>query len=205
MRPIPKYLEFIGESKVDAANPFPQSIVKELVYHGSNTRFTEFEKHHGIRSTNFGNSYNVGYGGTYFTHTPELAAQFGKYVYACYINITEPFVGPEDPYTNSEDFEYCLEPLVDKSHYNWKLKVGLNSVTVGDLDQGYFLRWYKQVIPEEGLPWELLEQETVERMIEKGYDGSLVTENDSDMIEGGGESSYVVFEPENIKIVDMSS
>ena len=65
-------------------NPFTNSKVSDIVYHGTVNEFDTFE----LKGERGGKMYGDGY---YFTDNLEYATSFGNIILKCYIDVQNPF------------------------------------------------------------------------------------------------------------------
>ena len=172
---------------------FRGSVVKRVVYHGTDVTFDELKRMPGTRGA-FGGlvSYTTQAGGFFFTPSKKTAREYGKNVIAARINIQKPltvpgacdfdtrasqaikqiygpFIQPPDP---REDWRfYGHLNLPDFVQHIWKSDAenwpnAPAAFTGKTLIHGCM-----------GLPWALLDEPTIgDRMLATGYDGTSVYE-----------------------------
>lgn len=189
-------------------NPFPSSVVKEPVYHGTKQRFGRFEFRKGVVSV-LGQEFAADRHAFFFTASKEEAATFGPTVLTAYVDLRNPLVSPDrDP--DAEDLAYILAPLVEvgKDGRAWLSMVTGAQVIGWDAahaEEGESYaehpgRWVYLAYTDRGLAWDVLDNaECVKRMKARGYDGSFVDEGRSATYGEG--QSVAVFAPGQVEIV----
>ncbi|MEE0930540.1 MAG: hypothetical protein UIM53_06025 [Acutalibacteraceae bacterium] len=133
--------------------------------------------------------------GFYFSTDEKYCNEYGKYKYACYLNITNPLIISDLDYSEIEDImDYMKEhhPDYGKAGGPPRLDYLNNSerddvLTSDDFTKETFLLGF----------WKDYSQQLTEYAKEKGYDGILI-----DTPLGGDVFELVVFEPNQIKSID---
>jgi hypothetical protein len=189
-------------------SPFPSSVMKDPVYHGTERPFTRFEFRKGVVSV-LGKAFEAERHAFFFTPSKEEAATFGPTVLTAYVNLRNPVVAPnEEP--DAEDLAYILAPLVeiDRGGRAWLAPVTGSQVIGWDKahseeGESYEDRpegWVHLAYTDHGIIWDVFDNaECVRRMKERGYDGSFVDEGQSATYGEGW--SVAVFAPEQVEIV----
>lgn len=193
------------------ASRHKQSSISQVVYHGTDIRFDQFQHMEGTRSTTLGNEWKVNSGGFFFADSVEDALVYGDHVVECRITIRNPLAPREQitgwtsawPEDKRKDAAYIFQSLLETDSYGrvW-LTTGLGAKVIGwaDGDQGldsYLVDDLGWVDNLAHVPWMALEATgVVERMRERGYDGTALNEPDTQ--EG---FSYFVLNPEQIEIL----
>ncbi len=166
---------------LEAAEPFSESKVKGLVYHGTDRgpfdKFTAQKSHRYVLFS----SFEVESGGFFFSESPHDASEYGRYVASCYINLKNPLLDPRTdkhlgvdslPENKEKDLEKILQPMVEKDNYGEFIDIGIGRHYIKGND------WIYYAVGSGGLAWDVLDnKQSVNIMISLGYDGTFVEED----------------------------
>jgi len=151
-----------------------------LVYHGTDAKFEQFQYQKSVRQILF-SKFDVESKGFFFFESPMDATKFGDKVIACYVNLVRPLLDPRRdhylsvdqlPDEQLQDLRYILQPLVQP---DGSFDIGIQKYYIKDDTD-----WVYNAIGTGGLHWDVLDNDqVVERMRQKGYDGTFVYEPDS--------------------------
>lgn len=162
----PNAIKMIDTLNETSKNPFLNSTVQEIVYHGTNGKFKQFNPNKMGTHTDDG-VYGKGF---YFTDDANQTYKYGRNQLKCFINIENPLVlgrgGKYDSFTDYANKRKGVPEIKNMEDYN---KYG-----------------HLMATQEEGMFF----------LKEDGYDGIIVHPYN------GAETEYVVFKPEQIKIID---
>jgi len=185
------------------------------VYHGSDANFTVFEKEGGKRNIGGLVEYEADSKGFFLATSKDFASEYGNNVKELYANVTNPLFSPNKTYTDSEmeNIRYIIQPLVDADVKNGDLEIA--NYTDGSIryrDNSFYRVpenvWQRYASTETGIDWEYIDSdafnEVVNRMKEKGYDGTFVDELQQDE-DGNSISSIFVFNSNQIKNIDNTN
>lgn len=172
----------------------------KFVYHGTNAKFSEFEKKEGIRSILFSQE-KVTSNGFFFSPSKETAKNYGENIIEATINLKKPLIkrgegvdGIKDK-KRAKDLQYILEPMIQSTNYKGdvigeNIDIGIQKYPIDRNDPDWHM-----IAVGDGLAWDVLDNpESVKRMVERGYDGTIVEERHDD--EG---FSYFVVDKSQIK------
>lgn len=187
-------------------NPFPNSTVPYLVYHGTNKQpFKQFEYQKSQRFVLFA-SFDVEAKGFFFSESPHDALEFGQNVVACYINLENPLLDPRrDKHLSVEglsnekeiDMMKILAPMIKKDTGGHYIDYMISKNYLQHRNRQTARDWIYDAIEKNGLVWDALDHPGVtDRMIRLGYDGTFVHEPDTNL----GRSIFVV-SPNQVKMV----
>lgn len=164
-------------------------------YHGTDEKFDEFEHRPGKRYILF-SEHDVNAPGHFFSETEEEASQYGRNIMNRKLNVDKLLLDPHKfphmsvdrfPDELEEELRYILAPMIQESEDGKWLEVGMRTSPVKDDE------WIYELVGTNGLLWDVLDNPgVVQRMQERGYDGTYVDE---------GEGQRSVFVLDNQQIV----
>ena len=174
-------------------NNFPN-----ILYHGTNEEFDMFKSKEGKRSYGIFGEEIVKTNGMFLTVNKEYAKNYGKNVVKVYPFVKNPLIGISEAQYGEltdqklKDANYIFEPIVEWDTYEDGNGNKKESAQIGTdmivYEQDYTgnkelpLNWINRFIGEDGgIDWRLLDNpEVTNRLVEKGYDGLLVQEDDGE-------------------------
>ena len=173
-----------------------------VVYHGSkNPNISNFEYREGTRSVLW-TQIKTKANGFFFALNPQDAAKYGRYV-GCYkIVCNKPLIsgteGVDSVAPNKiADMNYIFAALLEEDDEGNLFHEGLMHITYvnkSDLEDPSS-QWFMEFVGAGGLDWECLDNaEFVKRMRERGYDGTVVYEPESDT-----KKAWFVVSPQQIQ------
>lgn len=174
-------------------NNFPN-----ILYHGTNEEFDMFKSKEGKRSYGIFGEEIVKTNGMFLTVNKEYAKNYGKNVVKVYPFVKNPLIGISEAQYGEltdqklKDANYIFEPIVEWDTYEDGNGNKKESAQIGTdmivYEQDYTgnkelpLNWINRFIGEDGgIDWRLLDNpEVTNRLVEKGYDGLLVQEDNGE-------------------------
>lgn len=185
--------------------PFPNSTVKQLVYHGTEKPFDEFDYKKSYRTVLW-SRFEVKSHGFFFSESPHEAAGFGDYIAECYIDLKNPLLDPRrdrnlgiDRLDKKKeiDLQKILSPLIQKDERGYYIEIGVKKFYIKKRMYEFGWDWIYNAISSYGIHWDALDNENViKKMISLGYDGTFVMETDGPL----GRSIFVPF-PNQIRVL----
>lgn len=179
----------------------PHTQPPELVYHGSKTpSIKNFEYRTTKRFVLF-SEFETKANGFFFALTPQEAAEFGRYVSAYKITCKKPLISGHEGVNKiapekMEDLAYIFSALLEDGG-NFMSYEGLVHTFDIPKDRMNNPNWVYEFIGTGCIDWEYLDNaEFVKRMRERGYDSTVVYENDLP-----SHRSWFVVSPEQITFV----
>lgn len=173
--------------------PHPRPVTK-VVYHGSEARFDKLERRPGVRQVLF-TQFPVQSPAFFFAPTKKTASQYGPYVTTWKIQVKKPLFNAEKEEhlgvnllddQRFKDLRYALQPAIGRDEYGTYIDLGVQRRRVKDK------LWPYEAVSSGGLVWDVLDcEKCVERLKERGYDGTTVHEYHD---EPG--YSWAIFNPE---------
>lgn len=160
----------------------------QMVFHGTDANFSEFQKVGGKRSVLF-SVIDAPSCGFFFTPNIKDAQSYGRTIIPAYLILNKPLL---DRYNHPDygvervppklhrDLNYILQPVMQQDASGYFIDVGVRRdyMTDRDLKTG---DWIYYLIQDGKLIWDALDNcEVVRRMVERGYDGTFVHENDNE-------------------------
>lgn len=176
----------------------------DVVYHGSRARaIKDFEFRSSIR-TMLVSQVEVKCHGFFFALTAQDAFKFGQHVSAYKITCRKPLISGTEGVdgvsaAKAADLRYICAGLLDEledGNYEFQgmtqvIHIGADDLANPNSD------WFYEFVGAGCIDWELLDNdEFVRRMIERGYDGTVVDEPDV-----SGRKSWFVVSPNQIEFV----
>ena len=165
------------------------SVVKNLVYHGTSKRFDSFSYQKSKRYVLF-SAFDVEAKGFFFAESPHEALEYGHNVAACYINMTNPLIDPRKDaltgrlsYKKEMDLMKILAPMIERDENKEPfIDLGVKRIYLKNRYYGYAHQWIYEAIGNNGLEWDCLDNAgVVQRMKQLGYDGTFVEEKESEI------------------------
>lgn len=188
-------------------NPFLNSTVQHLVYHGTNKGpFKQFDYQKSQRFVLFA-SFDVEAKGFFFSESPHDALEFGQNVVACYINLQNPLLDPRrDKHLGVEglsnqkelDMMKILAPMIQKDTGGHYIDYMITKNYLQHKRRQTAREWLYDAIDKNGLVWDALDHPgVVDRMKKLGYDGTFVHEPDTAL----GRSIFIL-SPDQVQMVN---
>lgn len=182
-------LNFSFWLETESTSTFPNSTIKQKVYHGTNQKFNNFEVKKSKRYILF-SEFDVETNGFFFSESPYDALEYGSNVVECYINLTNPLLDPRrDKHLSIEaldrkkeiDIQKILSPLIEKDNkYGFFIDLGVKRIYLNSSKNQRPIDWIYNAIHNEGLDWDCLDNPNViKKMKSLGYDGTFVAEPNS--------------------------
>lgn len=191
----------------DSIQPFPESTVQHLVYHGTNKKpFSQFSYQKSKRFVLFA-EFDVETHGFFFSESPHDAAQFGNNIIACYINLKNPLLDPRRdkhlginplPYDKEIDMMKILAPMIEKDEKGHYIDYMINKRYLQTSRRENTRQWIYDAIDREGIVWDALDNpKVIQKMKQLGYDGTFVAEPDTNL----GRSIFIP-DPNQVRMVE---
>lgn len=185
------------------------------VYHGTDGDFNVFEKKGGKRNIGGLVQYDADTKVFFFTTSKDYASNYGKNTKEGYLNITNPLFSSNKTYSDSDmdNIRYILQPLVDEEVKKGYIEiVNYSDGSIRYHDDSFYRSpenmWQRYASLETGIDWEHIDSESfnevIDRMKEKGYDGTFVDELQQDE-DGNDISSIVILNSNQFKNVDNTN
>jgi len=180
------------------AHPFPQSTIKNIVYHGTNNKpFSQFEYKKSYRTVLF-SQFEVETKGFFFSESPHDALEYGQNVAACYIDLRNPLLDPRrDRHLAIEglsekkeiDMMKILSPMIQKDQGGHYIDYMINKSYLQHRNRSTAREWIYDAIDTNGLVWDVLDNpQVIQKMKNLGYDGTFVSETTTSL----GRSIFVM-------------
>lgn len=210
------FRRWFGDSKVVDENGEPL-----VVYHGTDANMSgDFAFEVGRKTARYVlfSEFEVEGQGVFFSPNPNDAKEFGRNVGSFYLRMENPLPHNRDLFSSRpsdgrtkeqqvkerQDLSYILEPMIkldENGDGSLELMVQRYDLSAEEIEDGSWIGYLLTVNPDSGtlsVDWESLDNpDVVKRMKERGYDGAIVSERDS---QSG--ISYFVVEPTQIKSVN---
>ena len=192
----------------ESKNPFPNTTIPYLVYHGTNqSPFKEFKYQSSKRFVLFA-EFDVEAKGFFFSESPYDALEFGDNVIACYINLVQPLIDPRrDKHLGIEGFEprkeidimKILAPMIEKDEEGYHyIDYMITRNYLQHRKRATAREWLYDAIDTGGLLWDALDNPgVVQKMTKLSYDGTFVHEPDLQL----GRSIFVI-SPKQVQMVE---
>ena len=170
--------------KYDSAEEFVRHYINNknsnfpnILYHGSNESFEEFEKKKGKRNYGIFGEEEVEANGFFFTTNKEYAKEYGKNVITAYVRVNNPLIGTKEAQYGEltgqrlKDANYIFAPSVEWDDYvdtngikKESAQVGTDVVVYEQDYTGHKLpdNWLSRFIGEDGgIDWRLIDNPEV--------------------------------------------
>jgi hypothetical protein len=181
-----------------------RSVIRSIVYHGTNKKFNKFSYQKSKRYVLW-SEFDVEAKGFFFAENPHDALTFGSNVAACYVKMTNPLLDPRrdkhlgvDKLDNAKEMHLLkiLGPMIQREDGNPYIDIGVRRVYIKSHRYQHPQEWIYEVVSGDGLNWDCLDNPgVISRMQSLGYDGTFVAEPESWI----GRSIFVI-SPDQVKI-----
>lgn len=204
-----KYSEFKGLDATEIQRFLRKSVVRTPVYHGTDTKFDQFEKRPSQRFVLF-SAFDVQAQGFFFAEKKKDALEYGRNIITAYVRLENPLLDPRRtewlgsdklPAKKEAELAYILRGMIGKENDYRYMDIGVRRNYISDSfakDKDY--SWIYEAIDSGGLEWDVLDNPKVAAAMKRlGYDGTFVHEKNQPL----KDRSVFVLDASQIKIVGV--
>jgi len=162
------------------------SVLKTILYHGTNSKFDQFSPQKSHRYVLF-SKFEVTTQGFFFTETYDRAKEYGRNVAACYVRMMRPLLDPRTdkhlgvnrlPQNKELDIVKILMPMVEEDKYGQSIDIGVQKYYLNSKNDEFPTHWIYNAIGGNGIAWDVMDNDkSVNVMKSLGYDGTFVDED----------------------------